>query len=321
MSVTRRDLLTGAMAVIASPALGQDANWPQRPLRILIPTAPGGSPDIASRLLGDKIAGRIGQPFVVESNTIGGGVGGLQIVAKTPDGHTFAMLTGGFATQAATLKNLPYEPLKDFIFVTSVVRYPMVYAVAPDSPIKSFKDMVDRARAEPNKVSYGIVGAGNVYHLLGKWIDNAGGIEMNAVPYRGTANALQDVLGGRVDVLSDASTSAIPRIKSGQLRALAVSSAEPYPLLPGVPTMAATIPGIKVESWLGLAAPVGTPQPIIDRLNSEFRWALDLPEIKKWAEESGVVPAPSTPQEFRARVESDVRQWTEIVIRNNISVQ
>ena len=321
MSVTRRDLLTGAMAVIASPALGQDANWPQRPLRILIPTAPGGSPDIASRLLGDKIAGRIGQPFVVESNTIGGGVGGLQIVAKTPDGHTFAMLTGGFATQAATLKNLPYEPLKDFIFVTSVVRYPMVYAVAPDSPIKSFKDMVDRARAEPNKVSYGIVGAGNVYHLLGKWIDNAGGIEMNAVPYRGTANALQDVLGGRVDVLSDASTSAIPRIKSGQLRALAVSSAEPYPLLPGVPTMAATIPGIKVESWLGLAAPVGTPQPIIDRLNSEFRWALDLPEIKKWAEESGVVPAPSTPQGFRARVESDVRQWTEIVIRNNISVQ
>ncbi|MEI8153676.1 MAG: tripartite tricarboxylate transporter substrate-binding protein [Hyphomicrobiales bacterium] len=321
MSVTRRDLLTGAMAVIASPALGQDANWPQRPLRILIPTAPGGSPDIASRLLGDKIAGRIGQPFVVESNTIGGGVGGLQIVAKTPDGHTFAMLTGGFATQAATLKNLPYEPLKDFIFVTSVVRYPMVYAVAPDSPIKSFKDMVDRARAEPNKVSYGIVGAGNVYHLLGKWIDNAGGIEMNAVPYRGTANALQDVLGGRVDVLSDASTSAIPRIKSGQLRALAVSSAEPYPLLPGVPTMAATIPGIKVESWLGLAAPVGTPQPIIDRLNSEFRWALDLPEIKKWAEESGVVPAPSTPQEFRARVESDVRQWMEIVIRNNISVQ
>jgi tripartite-type tricarboxylate transporter receptor subunit TctC len=321
MSVTRRELLTGAMAAIVSPALGQDASWPQRPLRILIPTAPGGSPDIASRLLGDKIAARIGQPFVVESNTIGGGVGGLQIVAKTPDGHTFAMLTGGFATQAATLKNLPYEPLKDFVFITSVVRYPMVYAVAPDSPIKSFKDMVERARAEPNKISYGIVGAGNVYHLLGKWIDNAGGIEMNAVPYRGTANALQDVLGGRVDVLSDASTSAIPRIKSGQLRALAVSSAEPYPLLPGVPTMAATIPGIKVESWLGLAAPVGTPQPIIDRLNSEFRWALDLPEIKRWAEESGVVPASSTPQEFRARVESDVRQWTEIVVRNNISVQ
>ena len=164
------------------------------------------------------------------------------------------MLTGGFATQAAVLKNLQYEPLKDFAFITSVVRYPMVYTVRPDSPIKSFKDMIERAKANPGKVSYGIVGAGNVYHLLGKWIDNAAGVEMNAVPYRGTALALQDVLGGRVDVLSDAATSTIPRVLSGQLRALAVSSAEPYPLLPGVPTMAETLPGIKVESWLGLAA-------------------------------------------------------------------
>jgi tripartite-type tricarboxylate transporter receptor subunit TctC len=110
-------------------------------------------------------------------------------------------------------------------------------------------------------------------------------------------------------------------VLSGQIRALAVSSAEPYPLLPGVPTMAEAVPGIKVESWLGLAAPAATPRPIVDRLNSEFRRALELPEVKKWAEESGVVPAPSTPEEFRARVEGDVRQWTEIVVRNNISIQ
>jgi tripartite-type tricarboxylate transporter receptor subunit TctC len=304
------------------PALGQETNWPQRPIRIIIPTAPGGSPDIAARLIGDKITTRLGQSFVVESMTTGGGVAGLQVVAKSPpDGYTLAMLTGGFATQAATLKNLQYEPLKDFVFITSVVRYPMVNSVRPDSPIKSFKDMIERAKADPGKVSYGIVGAGNVYHLLGKWIDNAAGVEMNAVPYRGTALALQDVLGGRVDVLSDAATSSIPRVLSGQLRALAVSSAEPYPLLPGVPTMAEAVPGIKVESWLGLAGPANTPKPIVDKLNSEFRRALELPEVKKWAEESGVVPASSTPQEFRARVESDVRQWTEIVVRNNISVQ
>ena len=322
MSVTRRTMLAGAAAALAtSPARTQD-NWPQRPIRIIIPTAPGGSPDIAARLIGDKITARLGQPFVVESMTTGGGIAGLQVVAKsTPDGYTLAMLTGGFATQAAVLKNLQYEPLKDFVFITSVVRYPMVYSVRPDSPIKSFKDMIEQARANPGKVSYGIVGAGNVYHLLGKWIDNSAGVEMNAVPYRGTAVALQDVLGGRVDVLSDAATSSIPRVLSGQLRALAVSSAEPYPLLRGVPTMAATVPGIKVKSWLGLAGPAATPKPIVDRLNSEIRRALELPEVKKWAEESGVVPAPSTPEEFRARVESDVRQWTEIVVRNNISVQ
>jgi tripartite-type tricarboxylate transporter receptor subunit TctC len=322
MSITRRRMLAGtAAALVGSPALAQE-NWPQRPLRIIIPTSPGGSPDIASRLLGEKISGRLGQSVVVESMTTGGGVAGLQLVAKSPpDGTTLAMLTGGFATQAAVLKNLQYEPLKDFAFITSVVRYPMVYSVRPDSPIKSFADLIERAKAAPGKVSYGIVGAGNVYHLLGKWIDNAAGVEMNGVPYRGTALALQDVLGGRVDVLSDAATSSIPRVLSGQVRALAVSSAEPYPLLPGVPTMAASVPGIKVESWLGLAAPAATPRPIVDRLNSEIRRALDLPEVKAWAEQSGVVPAPSTPEQFRERVEGDVRQWTEIVVRNNISVQ
>jgi tripartite-type tricarboxylate transporter receptor subunit TctC len=323
MSVTRREMLAGAAAMLAAgPALGQEANWPQRPIRIVVPTSPGGSPDIASRLLGEKMSGRLGQSVVVESMTTGGGVAGLQLVAKgPPDGYNLAMLTGGFATQAAVLKGLPYDPIKDFVFITSVVRYPIVYSVPPDSPIKSFKDMIERARANPSKVSYGIVGAGTLYHLLGKWIDNQAGVEMNAVPYRGTAPALQDVLGGRVDVLSDAATSTIPRVRSGQMRALAVSSAERYPLLPEVPTMAETIAGIKCESWLGLAAAVGTPRPIVDRINGEIRRALDLPEVKKWAEDSGVVPAPSTPEQFRARVETDVRQWTEIVVRNNISVQ
>jgi tripartite-type tricarboxylate transporter receptor subunit TctC len=316
-------MLAGTAATLAGGSVrGQEANWPQRPLRIIIPTSPGGSPDIASRLLGEKITGRLGQSIVVESMTTGGGVAGLQVVAKSPpDGYTLAMLTGGFATQAAVLKNLQYDPLKDFAFITSVVRYPIVYSVRPDSPIKSFADLIARAKAAPGKVSYGIVGAGNVYHLLGKWIDNAAGVEMNGVPYRGTALALQDVLGGRVDVLSDAATSSVPRVLSGQVRALAVSSAEPYPLLPGVPTMAATVPGVTVESWLGLAAPAATPRPIVERLNSEIRRALDLPEVKAWAEQSGVLPAPSTPEQFRARVENDVRQWTEIVVRNNISVQ
>ncbi len=323
MSLTRRGMLCGAAALALTPgARAQEPNWPSRAIRVIIPTSPGGSPDITSRLLGDKINPRIGQSLVVESMTTGGGVAGLGVVAKsTPDGYTLAMLTGGFATQAATLKNLTYQPLKDFTFITSVVKYPMVYAVAPESPIKSFGDMIARAKANPNKVSYGIVGAGNVYHLLGKWIDNAAGVELNAVPYRGTALALQDVLGGRVDVLSDAATSAIPRIRSGQLRALAVSSAERYPLLPEVPTMAETVPVIKVESWLGFAGPADLPKAIVDKFNGEIRWALSQPDVMKWAADSGVVPAPSTPDEFRARVEGDVRQWSDIVVRNNITIQ
>lgn len=318
---TRRGFLSGLTALAAVPVHAQEAQWPARSLRIVIPTAPGGSPDIASRLLGDKIAPRLGQSFVVESMTAGGGVPGLQMVSKSTDGHTFAMLTGGFATQAAVLKNLPYDAVKDFSFITSVVRYPIVYAVRPDSEIKSFKDYIERAKAAPNKVTNGIAAAGSVYHLLGKWIDNTVGTEISLVFYRGTALAVQDVLGGRLDVMTDASTSMIPRIRSGQLRALAVSSAERYPLLPDVPTMAETVPGIKVESWLGLAGPADMPRPIVERLNGEIRRALALPEIQKWAEDSGVVPAPSTPEQFRQRVEGDVRQWTDIVVRNNIVVQ
>ena len=322
MAFTRREVLSGAAATFAAiPKLqAQEAKWPTRPLRIIIPTAPGGSPDVASRLIGEKISGRLGQSVIVESMTAGGGVPGLQQVSGSTDGHTFAMLTGGFATQAAVLKTLPYRPLEDFTFITSVVRYPIVYAVKPDSPIKSFKDYIERAKANPAKVSNGIAAAGSVYHLLGKWVDNLAGTEINLVFYRGTALALQDVLGGRIDVMTDAATSAIPRIRSGQLRALAVTSPERYPLLPDVPTMAETIPGIRVESWLGLASAPNMPAPIVDRLNAEIHWALGLPDVKKWASDSGVLPAPSTPDEFRKRVEGDVKQWKEIVVRNKISI-
>jgi tripartite-type tricarboxylate transporter receptor subunit TctC len=323
MKLSRRALLCGAAGAVSAISIpqAQERNWPTRPLRIIIPTAPGGSPDIASRLIGEKITARLGQPVVVESMTAGGGVPGLQLVSgSAPDGYTHAMLTGGFATQAAVLKKLPYRPLDDFTFISSVVRYPIVYAVRPDSPITDFKNYIDRAKAQPNAVTNGIAAAGSVYHLLGKWIDNLAGTEVSLVFYRGTAVALQDLLGGRLDVMTDAATSIIPRIRSGQVRALAVSSAERYPLLPDVPTMAETVKGIRVESWLGLASAPNTPGAIVDRLNEEIRHAIDLPDVKAWATDSGVLPAPSTPQEFRKRVENDIRQWTEIVTRNNITI-
>jgi len=323
MRLSRREFMGGAAGALSTISMGQaeERNWPARPLRVIIPTAPGGSPDIASRLIGEKIAARIGQPFVVESMTAGGGVPGLQQVSSSPpDGYTYAMLTGGFATQAAVLKNLPYRPIEGFTFISSVVRYPIVYVVRPDSPIADFKSYIERAKASPNTLTNGIAAAGSVYHLLGKWIDNLAGTEVSLVFYRGTAVALQDLLGGRLDVMTDAATSIIPRIRSGQVRALAVSSAERYPLLPDVPTMAETVKGIRVESWLGLASAPGTPGAIVNRLSDEVRHAMDLPDVKAWAAESGVLTAPSTPDEFRERVANDIRQWTEIVTRNNITI-
>ncbi len=314
--------MCGAAAVMAAPSLAraQSPAWPSRPIRIIIPTAAGGSPDLVARQIGSKLTERLGQPVVVESITQGIGLVANQTVAKSaPDGYTFAMLTGGFTTQAAVLKaSLPYDPVHGLAFVTTTVAYPMFLLVAPNSPIASFQDLVERAKREPGKLNLAILGSGSVYHLLAKWIENRADITMGQIPYRGTVAAFTDVIGGRMDAMLDTATSAITRVKNGQLRALAVSSPERYPLMPDVPTMDATVPGIKLMSWLGLAAPPKTPRAIIDQFNAEVRHALALPDVKQWLADTGVLAAPSTPEEFQARIESEIELYGKIVEANGI---
>ena len=323
MSSTRRRFLFGVAALAAAPAAkAQTGNWPTRPLRIIIPTAPGGSPDMVSRTLGNKLTERFGQPVVVESITQGVGIVGNQMVSKSaPDGYTLAMLTGGFTTQAAVMKSLPYDPVRDFAFVTSVVAYPMFLLVAAELADNELQGP-DRSRPRrAGKVNYAIIGGGSVYHLLGKWIENRAGVEMTAVPYRGSVPAFTDVVGGRLDAMIDTATSAIPRIRNGQVRALAVSSPERYPLMPDTPTMLETVPGIKLMSWLGLAAPPQTPRAIIDRLNGEIRRALELPDVKQWLAETGVLAAPSSPEELQQRVETEIELYTKIAEVNAIKAE
>jgi tripartite-type tricarboxylate transporter receptor subunit TctC len=322
--LTRRALVGIGVAALggASASLAQSAAWPTRPIRIIIPTAAGGSPDLVSRQIGAKLTDRLGQAVVIESVSQGVGLVGNQLVAKSaPDGHTLAMLTGGFTTQAAVMKTLPYDPLRGFSFVTTVVAYPMFLLVAPSAPIASFDDLIDRARREPGKVNLAIIGNGSVYHLLGKWIENQAGISMAAIPYRGSVAAFTDLIGGRVDAMLDTATSAIPRIKNGQVRALAVSSPERYPLMPDIPTMDATVSGIKLMSWLGFAAAPLTPRAIVDQINAEVRAALALPDIKHWLADTGVLAAPSTPEEFQHRIESEIALYSKIAEANAIKVE
>jgi tripartite-type tricarboxylate transporter receptor subunit TctC len=324
MPLTRRSFLYGSAAALATAraSVAQTPAWPTRPLKIIIPTAPGGSPDMVSRTLGAKLTERLGQPVIVESVTHGIGIQGNSLVSRsTPDGHTFAMLTGGFTTQAAVVKTLPYHPVRDFAFVSTVVAYPMFISVAPGSLIASFKDLIDRARAEPGKVNYGIIGGGSVYHLLGKWIENRADVSMVPVPYRGSVPAFTDLIGGRLDAMIDTATSAIPRIRNGQLRPLAVSSPERYPLMPDTPTMGETVPGIQLMSWLGIAAAPQTPRPIVDRLNGELRRALELPDVKQWLAETGVLAAPCSPEEFQRRIETEVELYTKIAEANGIKAE
>jgi tripartite-type tricarboxylate transporter receptor subunit TctC len=312
-------MLCGAAGALVCPRAMRAQAWPTRPLKITIPTAPGGSPDLVARLIGAKLGERLGQPVIVESMTQGVGLAANQLVARSaPDGHTLAMLTGGFTTQAAVVKALPFDPIRDFAFVTGLVAYPMLLLVAPDSAVTNFRELIDRARAEPGKKTYGIIGGGSVYHLLGKWIENSAGVSMVAVPYRGSVAAFGDVIGGRLDAMIDTATSGIPRVRNGQLRALALSAPERYALLPQVPTMAETLPDITLMSWLALAAPARTPAAIIERLNGEVRRALALGDVKEWLAESGVLAAASSSQELELRVRTEIALYSKIVEANGI---
>jgi tripartite-type tricarboxylate transporter receptor subunit TctC len=323
MQPTRRAVLGLAASLAAMRPLSTRADdWPSRPIRLLIGTAPGGSPDIIGRLIADKLGDRLGQSVVVENNSQGAGAVAYETVSKAnPDGYTLGILTAGYPPQALLRKNLQFDPIEGFSFVTMLCGYPMVYAVAPKSPITSFADLISRAKAKPGTITYSINAVGSIYHVLTKWIELESGTQMTAVPYRGTALALTDVLAGRVDVMVDAATSAFPRVQSGQLRLLALSSPERYPLMPDAPLVSDTVPGIAFMSWLGLATSPGTPRPIVDRLNRDVREILALSDIKQKLVEGGNVASPSTPQDMRERIAGDMTRWRKVIEASSIQAE
>ena len=322
MNLTRRHVLALAAAFTgasATPVRAQQ-NWPQRSLRILVGTSPGGSPDIIGRLLADKMAERLGQSITVENNTGGGGGIAASMVSNAPpDGTSMTLLTAGYASGAAVGK-FAFDGDNTFGFLSMVCAYPFIYLVPKDSPIKSFPDMLARAKAEPGRLTYSITSLGSVYHLIGSWVGTKGGVDLVPVPYRGSSNAVTDVLAGRVDVMLDTATSGFPRVTSGQFRALAVTSPERYPLLPDAPTVAATLPGVSYMSWLGMATAPRTPRPIVERLNAELHHALALPEMQAKLREGGNIATPTTPEAMRQQIADEIANWKQIIEANNIKV-
>jgi tripartite-type tricarboxylate transporter receptor subunit TctC len=305
-------LLAVALAVIPTiPAAAQQ--WPARPIRIVTGTPAGGSPDFVSRLLAEKLSERLGQSVLVE-NSANTGVAAWNAVAKAPpDGYIVSMLTGAFSARAAVAKSLPYDPIKDFAFITLVSGYPMVIATAPNSPIKSFADLIARAKAAPFNITYGMNLPGSLHHLTGELINVEAGTSLRGIPYRGNTQIVQDLLGGRLDVMIETGTIAFSQINGGTLRGLAVSSRTRFVLEPDIPTIAETLPGFEVMSWLGLAAPGGTPRAIIDRLNREVGDILQLPDIRDKLAMVGNISIPSTPEQMQDHVERDAARWSRIV--------
>src|SRR6266705_847773 len=312
-------MLAALAALASSEAIAQQ--YPARPIRFLVGSPPGSGNDLVSRLLAQKLSERFGQPVIVEQKPGGAGLLANEALSKSlPDSHTLVLLSGAHPATAALNRSLPYDPVRDFGMVGTVVAYPLVISVAPASPIRSFPDLLARARAAPGKLTYSMT-PGTLVHLLGEWINIEAGTAIVGVPYKGSAMALTDVLAGRVDATIETGTASLGHIRSGKLRALAVSSPARHPAMPELQTISETLPGVEMNSWLGLAVPAATPRAIIDRLNREIRAILEIPDVRQRLADLSGVPTPSSPEEMRALVEREIARWKRVVEIKNIERQ
>ena len=320
---SRRDAIKLTAAALVLPALPARADsWPASRVRFIVGTAPGGSPDVVGRLLSERLSERLDSSVYVENVTQAAGAVAYRTIAKAaPDGGTIGILTSGYAPEVTLRPDPTYDPVTGMTFVTMLCTYPLVYAVPTNSPIKSFEDMLARAKQNPGKLTYTITGYGSGYHILTKWIELESGISMTAVPYRGIAAGVVDVLSGRVDVLVDASTSVIPRVRGGQFRVLAVSSPDRFELMPNAPTVSETLSNVKFMSWLCLGAPPSTPPALTTRLNGVVREILADAAFTKRLLELGSVSSPTSPDEAREMVAGEITRWAEVIKRGNIKIE
>jgi len=296
------------------PARAQ-APWPTRLVRLISSSPPAGASDILSRTLANALQGQLGQSFVVENRPGGGGIIGADMVAKSaPDGYTW--LTTAVASQAinATLLHQPYNPRKDFRHVTIIGRLPLVMLVNKDLPVQTLKDYVALAKSQPGKLNFGTGGVGTLHHLTGELLKLAAGIEIVHVPYRGAQAATQDLLGGRIESMFDSLPSAVPHLRAGTVRGIAVSGAERSPAFPDIPTMAEQgFPQIASTNWFGVAGPTGVPEEIVARLHAEIVRALATPAVRDRFTGIGVEPGGDTPDQTQAFVLGEIERWARVI--------
>lgn len=302
--------------LVASSAL---AAYPDKPIRLVVPFAPGGGTDMVARTLGAGMSKELGETVVVENKPGAGTIIGTQAVATSPpDGYTLVMATFAHAVNPSLHPRLPYDTGKAFAPVALIGRGPNVLVVRPDSPYKSVKDIVAAARTEPGKLTYASQGIGTSAHLAGEMFTNLAKVKMLHIPYKGASQALTDLLGGQVDMMFATASAVSSFVENGKLRALAVTSPARSPALEGIPTVAETVPGYAVESWYGLYAPAGTPAGVIVRLNSAANKVAQSPEFRKKIEQEGLVISAGSPEELDAYVRGEEARWGKIVKENNV---
>jgi len=303
-----------AVATAATAASAQDLSFPVRPIRVIVPFAPGGGLDISTRLIGQKLTEKWGQNIVVDSRPGAATIVGTEIAAKAaPDGHTLLMITTTFAINPGLYAKLPYDPVKDFAPVTQLNSQPNVIVVAPAFSGKSVKDLIALAKARPGELTFASPGAGSAPHLSAEMFQRAAGVSMIHVPYKGIPAAVTDVIGGRVTMLFTTTISAAPHVNSGKLRALAITSAKRQPSMPDVPTVGETLPGYRAEAFQGMVAPAGVPPAIVNKIAAEVARIVRLPDVAQRFQLDGAEPVGSTPQEFAAFLKTEMQQWGKVI--------
>jgi tripartite-type tricarboxylate transporter receptor subunit TctC len=307
--------LLASLAVFAGTA---HAQYPDRPVRIIVPFAPGGGTDLIARTLGQGMTKELGQSVIIENKPGAGTVIGTDLAAKSPpDGYTLVIATLAHAVNPSLLPKLPYANDTAFAPVTLVGRGPNVLVVRPDSPYKTVKDILDAVKAGKN-LSYASQGNGTSAHLAGELFNNLAKTQLLHIPYRGAGPAMTDLRGGQVDLFFGTAAAVAGFIEQGTLRAIAVTSPEPSPAFKGVPTIASTVPGYSVESWYGFFVPAGTPAPVIAKLNAAIKKASQAPEFLQKVAQEGLTVTASDPAEFDRYVKAEEARWRKVVKENDI---
>jgi tripartite-type tricarboxylate transporter receptor subunit TctC len=289
--------------------------YPNRVIRLLVPFASGGAPDVVARNLAQKLSERLGQSVIVDNRLGAGGNIAYEAVARSAaDGYTLLFASTGIATNVSLYKHLSYDTLKDFAPITLVARSPHVLIAQPSLPAKSVQELVALGKNKPGELSFGSSGSGTIPHLAGEMFTAKTGVKLLHVPYKGMSLAQNDLMGGSINLIFSDIPSALSQVKVGKLRALGVTGAQRSPSMPDVPTLAeAGVPGYAIEAWFGILAPAGTPAPIVNRLNRELRAILAEPELKKKMLDLGQELVGDSPQEFTNFLRSEVKKMGDIV--------
>jgi len=304
------------LTALLALSFAAQAQFPSKPIRIVCPFPPGGGVDITARAIANELSKQLGQPVTVENRPgAGGNVAGAEVAKAAPDGYTLLLtLNALHAISPVLYAKLPFDALKDFAWVTTLVQFTNILVTQPGFPANSVQELIARAKAQPGRITFASSGNGTNLHLTGEWFKQRAGIDIVHVPYKGSGPAMTDLLGGQVAIMFESVSAATPHLKSGKLKALGISSAARSPLFPSVPTVAEQgMPGFEVQSWYGLVAPAATPREVVMKLNAEAVKGANSREFRDRMEPLGFEIVTGTPERMLERVNADVARWGPVV--------